>query len=47
MLGVLAGSFLGARLLPRLGTPVLRLLFAAVIAALGVQMILHGLTGRL
>jgi uncharacterized protein len=47
MLGVLAGAFLGARLLPGMRVPVLRVLFAVVIAVLGVQMIVHGLTGRL
>jgi hypothetical protein len=47
MLGVLAGAFVGARLLPVLRVKLLRVLFAVVIAALGVQMIVHGLTGRL
>ncbi len=47
VLGVLLGSVLGARILPRAKTNVLRLLFAGVILALGVEMILHGLTGRI
>ncbi len=47
VLGVLAGAFAGARLLPVLRVPFLRVLFAVVIAALGAQMIVHGLTGRL
>jgi uncharacterized membrane protein YfcA len=47
MLGVLAGSLLGARLLVRIGVPVLRVVFAIVIVALGVEMIYSGATGRL
>jgi uncharacterized protein len=47
MLGVLAGSLLGARLLVRLRVPVLRVVFATVIVALGVEMIYSGATGRL
>jgi uncharacterized membrane protein YfcA len=47
VLGVLAGAFVGAKLLPILDVRLLRVLFAVVIAALGVQMIVHGLTGRL
>jgi uncharacterized membrane protein YfcA len=47
MLGVLAGSLLGARLLVRIGVPVLRVIFALVIVALGVEMIYSGATGRL
>ena len=47
MLGVLAGAFLGARLLPRMKTSVLRHAFSAVIAILAVEMIYHGLTGKL
>jgi uncharacterized membrane protein YfcA len=47
VLGVLAGAFAGARLLPVLRVPLLRVLFAIVVAALGLQMIVHGLTGRL
>jgi uncharacterized membrane protein YfcA len=47
MLGVLAGSLLGARLLVRIRVPTLRVLFAVVIVALGVEMIYSGATGRL
>jgi len=46
MLGVLAGALIGARLLHRLRTRVLRLLFQAVILVLGVEMIYNGLAGR-
>lgn len=47
VLGVLAGSALGAHLLTRLHATWLRRLFAVVILALGVQMIYKGLTGGL
>jgi uncharacterized membrane protein YfcA len=47
MLGVLAGSLLGARVLVRAQTRILRIVFAMVIVLLGVQMIYNGLTGRL
>lgn len=47
MLGVLAGSLAGARILVRLRVPVLRVIFAVVIVALGVEMIYSGATGRL
>jgi uncharacterized protein len=47
MLGVLAGSLIGARLLVRMRVPVLRVIFAVVIVALGVEMIYSGATGRL
>jgi uncharacterized protein len=46
MLGVLAGSLLGSRTLKKAETRRLRLLFALVVAALGAEMIFHGLTGR-
>lgn len=46
-LGVLAGAVLGARYLAGARTDRLRLVFAAVVAALAVQMIYSGLTGRL
>jgi uncharacterized membrane protein YfcA len=45
MLGVLAGSLLGARILPGAKSRSLRLLFAVVIVALGLEMIYQGLTG--
>src|ERR1041385_140959 len=47
MLGVLAGSLLGARALERLESRRLRILFSAVILAMAVEMIYSGLTGRL
>jgi uncharacterized membrane protein YfcA len=47
MLGVLAGSLVGARILVRLRVPILRVIFAVVIVALGVEMIFSGATGRL
>jgi uncharacterized membrane protein YfcA len=47
MLGVLAGSMLGARLLAGAKTRVLRLLFGVVIVILSLEMIYHGLTGKI
>ena len=47
MLGVLLGSLLGARVLVHVQTRVLRIVFALVILALGLEMIYKGLTGRL
>jgi uncharacterized protein len=47
MLGVLAGSVTGARLLVKIRVPILRIVFAVVIVALGVEMIYSGATGRL
>jgi uncharacterized membrane protein YfcA len=46
-LGVLAGSLIGARFLVRAKVKVMRLIFAAVIALLGLEMIYSGFTGRL
>jgi uncharacterized protein len=46
MLGVLAGSMVGARLLFRARTAKLRMLFAVVIVVLAVEMIYSGLAGR-
>ena len=46
-LGVLGGSMLGAKFLVRAHTPAIRVLFAVVVAGLGVEMIYSGLTGRL
>lgn len=46
-LGVLAGAMLGARYLARASTDRLRLVFAAVVATLAVQMIYSSLTGKL
>jgi uncharacterized membrane protein YfcA len=47
MLGVLAGSLLGARVLMNARTQLLRRVFSVVILALAIQMIVKGLTGRL
>jgi len=47
MLGVLLGSMLGAKLLVRVKVKVLRYVFAAVIVALGIEMIFNGATGRI
>ncbi len=47
MLGVLAGSLVGARLLARARVRALRTIFALVIFALALEMIWNGLTGRL
>jgi hypothetical protein len=47
MLGVLAGSFAGARMLISIRVPVLRVVFALVIVALGVEMIYSGAMGGL
>ena len=46
-LGVLAGSLLGAKILVHTHTRSLRIVFAVVIAALGIEMIYSGITGRL
>jgi uncharacterized membrane protein YfcA len=47
MLGVLAGSMIGAKVLVKAKVTVLRYLFAAAILALGVEMIVNGVKGRL
>ncbi len=47
MLGVLAGSLLGARLLPGAKIRPLRIVFALVVFALGIEMIYNGFTGRI
>jgi len=47
MLGVLAGALLGARVLTAAPPRHLRLVFTVVIALLGAEMILNGLTGAL
>ena len=47
MLGVLAGSMIGARVLVKAKVSALRYLFAAAVVALGVEMIINGLKGRL
>lgn len=45
-LGVLAGSMLGARFLIRAKTAAIRVIFAVVIAALGIEMIYSGFSGK-
>jgi uncharacterized membrane protein YfcA len=47
VLGVLAGSALGARLLPAARTRTLRWVFAVVVGVLAFEMIYNGLTGKL
>lgn len=47
MLGVLLGSFVGARIMPAATTRYLRYLFALAIVALGVEMLFKGMTGKL
>ncbi len=47
VLGVLPGAILGTRLLARTRARALRWVFAAVTAALAVEMIYHGTTGRI
>jgi uncharacterized protein len=47
MLGVLGGSLIGSRILIRARVSTLRILFAVVIVALGVEMIYSSLTGKL
>jgi uncharacterized membrane protein YfcA len=46
MLGVLLGSLFGARVLAGVKTRILRIIFAAVILVLGIEMIYNGVTGR-
>jgi uncharacterized membrane protein YfcA len=47
VLGVLAGSMFGARILVKARTAALRFVFSAVIVILGIEMIFNGFTGRL
>jgi uncharacterized membrane protein YfcA len=47
MLGVLGGSLIGSRILVRARVSTLRMIFAIVIVALGVEMIYSSLTGKL
>jgi uncharacterized membrane protein YfcA len=47
MLGVLAGSLVGTRLLVKTETKQLRLVFSIVIVLLGLQMIYQGLAGKI
>lgn len=47
MLGVLAGALLGARVLIRMKTKMLRYIFGVVIAVMAIEMIYKGMTGRI
>jgi hypothetical protein len=47
VLGVLAGATLGSRVLARAAPRTLRVVFGVVIAILGVEMMVHGASGRL
>jgi uncharacterized membrane protein YfcA len=47
MLGVLLGSMLGAKVLVRARTKLLRQIFSIVIAIMGIEMIFNALTGKL
>lgn len=47
VLGVLGGATLGATLLTRTRPRVLRLIFGVVVTALALEMIYHGVTGRI
>ena len=47
MLGVLAGSLVGTRILVKAETKWLRIIFSAVIVLLGIEMLYKGLSGRL
>jgi hypothetical protein len=47
MLGVLAGSFFGSKLLVKAHVAALKIVFGLVILALGAEMIFSGLTGRI
>jgi len=44
---VLAGSLLGARILVKAKTRVLRTVFSLVILVLAIEMIYHGITGKI
>jgi uncharacterized membrane protein YfcA len=46
MLGVLVGSLVGSRVLVNAHVRTLRLVFSIVIVALGLEMLVNGLTGR-
>src|SRR5207245_10415609 len=47
VLGVLAGSLVGARVLSQASARVLRMVFAVVVAAMAIEMIVSGLRGRI
>lgn len=46
MLGVLAGSMIGARYLARLSVPLLRRVFAIIVGLIAIEMIVNGMTGK-
>lgn len=47
MLGVLAGSMLGARVLVRANVRILKIVFSVVVIALAAQMIINGILGKI
>jgi hypothetical protein len=47
MLGVLAGSMVGARFLARLGVPLLRRGFAIIVGLIAIEMIVNGIRGTI
>lgn len=47
VLGVLAGAFIGSKILVKAKTKVLRVVFTAVIAILGIEMIYNGITHQI
>jgi uncharacterized protein len=47
VLGILLGSMLGARLLPKIGVPLLRRLFAVVVGVIAIEMIVQGIRGKI
>ncbi len=47
MLGVLAGAYLGTKVLVRARVRTLRIVFGTVILLLAIEMILNGITGRI
>lgn len=47
MLGVLCGALTGARALPSLKTPRLRLIFAVVVVVMAAEMLYNGIAGRI
>ncbi len=47
MLGVLAGAMLGTRVLVRVDTRILRWVFSGIVLILAIEMIYHGLVGRI
>jgi len=47
VLGVLSGAFIGSKILVKAKTKILRLVFAAVIAILGIEMIYNGITHQI